>query len=219
MIRPNLTPVPDRIRILPVDPDRGYPVPWFVKWIDGKPEFRLMDEDKWIRAVKQRLCWVCGQRLGVHLVFVLGPMCGVTRTTSEPPCHRECARWSAINCPFLAMPKMIRREDEEFLSQCPRSIGGLAIKRNPGVTLLWSTYTYQVWRPQEIHGGEGILIQVGPPLEVEWWAEGKPATWRAVNDSVMSGLPLLEVEARKEEGAMEALYKEVDMLKSLYPAL
>ena len=215
MIRPTLTPMPDRIKLLEVDPERGYPVPWFVKWIDGKPEFRIMDEDKWIRAVKQRLCWVCGQRLGVNLCFVLGPMCGVTRTTSEPPCHRDCAQWSARNCPFLAMPKMIRREDEEFLAKHPTSTGGIAIKRNPGVTLLWCTYTYEVWRPDN----GGVLITVGPPMEVEWWAEGKPASWRAVNDSVMSGLPLLEAEAVKEEGAMAALYKEVDMLKSLFPQL
>ena len=213
-LRPNFTKMPDRIKLLPIDPERGYPVPWFVKWIDDKPEFRLMDEEKWIEAIKRKRCWVCGQRLGVHLCFVLGPMCGVTRTTSEPPCHQECARWSALNCPFLLMPKMVRREDEEFLSKCPQSLGGIAIKRNPGVTLLWSTYSFEVWRPK----GAGILITVGPPMEGEWYAEGKPASWSAVNDSVVSGLPYLEEVAREEEGALAALYKEVEMLKSLYPA-
>jgi hypothetical protein len=66
-------------------------VPWFVAWFDGKPEFRAMDGLKWIRAVREHLCWVCGGRLGVWQTFVLGPMCGINRTTVEPPCHLECA--------------------------------------------------------------------------------------------------------------------------------
>jgi hypothetical protein len=38
-LRPELTELPLRMRGLPLD-ERGYPVPWFVAWIDGKPEFR-----------------------------------------------------------------------------------------------------------------------------------------------------------------------------------
>ena len=89
----NVDTMPDRIRRLPVF--RGYPVPWFVAWLEnGEPEFRAMDRAKWSRAIKDGLCWVCGERLGAHRVFVIGPMCGVNKTTSEPPCHAECAEWS-----------------------------------------------------------------------------------------------------------------------------
>ena len=28
---------------------------------------------------------------------------------SEPPCHADCAVWSATNCPFLANPRAVRR--------------------------------------------------------------------------------------------------------------
>src|SRR5690242_2247182 len=111
VLRPELEqPLPDRIARLPLD-ERGYPVPWFVDWVDGKPEFRAMDPAKWKRAVKERLCWVCGDRLGVLLVFPIGPMCGINRTTAEPPSHRDCALWSVRNCPFLSRPHMVRRED------------------------------------------------------------------------------------------------------------
>jgi hypothetical protein len=97
------------MRHLPID-ERGYPVPWFVAWLpDGKPEFRAMDRTKWFRAIREKLCWVCGGKLGVNVCFVAGPMCGINRTSSEPPSHLECARYSSRNCPFLNNPRMVRR--------------------------------------------------------------------------------------------------------------
>jgi len=71
-LRAELEALPARLHFLPVD-ERGYPVPWFVAWRDGKPEFRAMDGEKWVRAVAQRLCWVCGEQLGNWLTFVIGP--------------------------------------------------------------------------------------------------------------------------------------------------
>ena len=107
----NMETLPARMRGLPVD-ERGYVVPWFVDWLDGKPEFRAMDRSKFVRAIRERLCWVCGEKLGVYLTFVAGPMCGINRTSGEPPCHADCALWSALNCPFLSNPRMVRREDD-----------------------------------------------------------------------------------------------------------
>jgi hypothetical protein len=83
-LRPELGPLPERIKQLPID-ERGYPIPWFVDWVDGKPEFRAMDGRKLVRAIKERLCWVCGQPLGVNLAFVAGPMCGINRVSSRTP--------------------------------------------------------------------------------------------------------------------------------------
>src|SRR5215831_18617572 len=107
-LRPELPPLPRRMKALPVD--RGYPVPWFVEWIDGVPDFRIMDGRKLVRAVRERLCWVCGQPLGSFLAFTVGPMCAVNRISSEPPSHRDCAVFSAKACPFLTRPTMRRRE-------------------------------------------------------------------------------------------------------------
>lgn len=56
-------PMPASIRALPIDPVRKIPVPWFVSWIDGKPEFRCMAHERLTLAVKERLCWVCGTKL------------------------------------------------------------------------------------------------------------------------------------------------------------
>src|SRR5258708_35612370 len=142
-------PLPSRMLSLPID-DRGYVVPWFVDWIDGKPEFRAMDGKKFVRAIKEKLCWVCGERLGRYMTFVAGPMCGINRTSSEPPSHLECAQWSARNCPFLNNPQAIRREDED-VNPLSKSVGGIAIQRNPGVSMLWTTNTYTIF--DDHHGG------------------------------------------------------------------
>lgn len=204
--------LPERMKTLPFDPQRKIPVPWFVAWIDGVPEFRTADGRKWRRAIDRRLCWVCGQRLGVHLVFVLGPMCTITRTTSEPACHRDCARWSAINCPFLARPHMHRREAN--LPAQAIDAPGYAIKRNPGVSALWLTSSFELFPD----GAGRQLIEVGPAREVEWYAEGRLATRAEVEESMRTGLPFLVEQARSQHGAMEELEKQCRAAQMWLPA-
>ncbi len=185
-LRPELTKMPERIRALPVF--RGYPVPWFVAYPNGPdqdPDFRVADRGKWIQAVQQKLCWVCGQKLGAHLVFVLGPMCGISRTTSEPACHRECADWSVANCPFLTRPGMRRRDANMPVGSAEAP--GLPIDRNPGVTFIWSTRSYKLFRAPDMR----YLIHVGDPIEVNCWREGRRATRAEVDESIDGGLPHL----------------------------
>lgn len=220
MLRPELGELPMKMRDLPLD-DRGYPVPWFVDWVDGKPEFRAMDPGKWRRAVKDGLCWVCGIPLGRHRVFVIGPMCAVNRTTSEPPCHLECAVWSAINCPFLSRPKMVRREDEAINNAMHgTSSAGLAITRNPGVALLWVTHRggYALYRPG-VGGGTGYLFELEAPDRVLWYSEGREATRAEVEASIDSGLEILRETARLDgPDALAALEQYHQRAIALYPA-
>jgi hypothetical protein len=217
-LRPELEALPPRIARLPVD-GRGYPVPWFVAWENGAPEFRVADGEKWARAVRDRLCWVCGDPLGAYLVFVIGPMCGINRTTAEPPCHRECAEWSARNCPFLTRPQMVRREDEIVNNERHAKEGaGCPITRNPGVTLLWTTREYRVFSD----GRGGRLIRIGSPRAVAWYAHGRPATREEVAESVRTGLPLLEELAIAQDrqegaGAVSALHNAAREFERLYP--
>lgn len=193
-VRPELEAMPLRISKLPLD-KRGYPVPWFVAWQNGEPEFRAMDAAKWAQAVKERRCWVCGEALGVHLTFTIGPMCALNRTIAEPPSHLECAQWSARNCPFLSRPHMVRREDEAINSNVLITEGpGCPIARNPGATCLWTTRRYTVFRAHN-----GYLIEIGDPEHVEWYASGRRATRAEVVASIDSGLPLLRAECDKEE--------------------
>lgn len=209
----NLKTLPRNMKALPLD-ERGYPVPWFVDWQDGKPEFRAMDNVKWARAIKEKLCWVCGCRLGIHVCFVAGPMCGINRTTSEPPCHLDCARWSAVNCPFLSNPRMVRREDEVIsnASMADRA-AGKPITRNPGVAMLWVTRSFEVF-----NDGQGRpLISMGEPESVEWYAFGRKAKLAEVQESVDTGLPILEALARTQDGGLAALERYVARFQRYLP--
>jgi hypothetical protein len=211
-LRPELEPLPIRMCGLPVD-ERGFPVPYFVAWIDGKPEFRAMDTGKWQRCVRGNFCWVCGHRLGSYRAFVIGPMCAVNRTTAEPPSHLECARWSARNCPFLSRPHMVRRQGQvsEEVIEDP---AGIAIRRNPGVTLIWVTHGFEVF-----HDGAGKpLIQVGDPVSVEWWSQGHPATRAEVCHAIETGLPLLRQIAEQEGAeAVAELERRAAGIEALLP--
>jgi hypothetical protein len=213
------------MQTLPVD-GRGYPVPWFVQWVDGEgqpvaagaagavPEFRAMDPAKWVRAVRDGVCWVCGDRLGRYKTFVIGPMCGINRTTAEPPCHTECAEWATRNCPFLSRPTMVRRADE-VSQRGAAEVAGEMIARNPGVTLLWTTCRSTVF-----NDGQGRpLIEIGPPLEVRWYASGRVATRAEVAESVRTGLPLLREVAVAHDGpeGVAELERRAAAFEGLYP--
>ncbi len=190
--RPDLPAAPLRILQLPVD-KRGYPVPWFVSWVENEPEFRAMDRDKFRRAIKEKRCWVCGELLGINLAFVIGPMCAINKISSEPPSYRECALYSVKGCPFLTKPQMVRREND--LPEGVRdNIAGVGIMRNPGVAMVWVTKSYRV-----IKVSNGYLLEVGDPIQVLCFAEGREATKKEIEESVRTGLPLL-MEAAGADG-------------------
>jgi len=197
---------------LPID-KRGYPVPWFVDWIDGVPEFRAMDPRKFKLAITERRCWVCGNKLFPEQVFTVGPMCGINRISSEPPSHRQCAEYSAVACPFLSKPHMHRREDEEFNREKKKG-AGLMIERNPGVTLLWYTRRHQL-----LHVSNGVLFKLGQAFKLAWYCQGRAATRDEIMESINSGLPALRAAADRDPqpGAHEALDREIERGLRLVP--
>lgn len=181
------------MRHLPIDA-RGYPVPWFVQWVDGAPDFRIMDRAKWARALRFGNCWLCGDPCGKQRTFVIGPMCAINRTTSEPGCHYDCAEFAALACPFMTLPAAQYRSAN--LPPNTQTPGGVAITRNPGVTCLWSTIEWSVFRATV--GAPGQLIHLGEPREVRWFARARAATRDEVEDSIRGGFPLLEEAARAQ---------------------
>lgn len=184
LYRLELPPLPHRMKGLRVH--RGYPVPWFVgDGADGLPDFRVADNRKKVAAVNDRLCWICGAPLLRMRAFVIGPMCAITRTTSEPPCHLECAEYAALACPFLNLREKKRRAGNlpDTISDAP----GIPINRQPGVACVWIARSY---RPFNDADG-GLLFKVGEPFEVRWYREARLATRAEVLDSIESGWPAL----------------------------
>jgi hypothetical protein len=191
-------PIPDRLRGLKLSPE-GYPVPWFVPYVDGRPEFRGMDSTKFASAIRHKKCWICGGTLGKFLTFPIGPMCAITRTTAEPPSHLTCTQYTAKVCPFLTQPRMRRNEKgmpEEWDG------AGIAIMRNPGVTVLWTTLSYKLFTDG---ANKGYLFTVGDPEHIECYSRGGIAPREELIESISSGYPLLETLAKMEAGGMEAL--------------
>lgn len=212
-LRDGLPTLPDRIKTLPID-QRGYPIPWFVETLpDGSRDFRIASGTKRVLAVKKDLCWLCGQKLGRHKAFVIGPMCAVNRNTSEPPCHRECAEFAAQACPFLILPKAQYRKAnlDEAVKLQPGHLGG-----NPGAVCIWITDRYT---PYRVPGTENEwLIRIGAPTEVLWYAEGKPAMRAQIMESFDMRLPLLRKVAEEDgKDAESALAAAVDETLKLLP--
>lgn len=197
--------MPERIARLPRD-RRGYPVPKFVHWQDGVPMFPVVVPEYMKNCVRRNACWICGDQLGRHKVFVIGPMCCVNRVSAEPPSHYECAQFAALNCPFLARPLAKRTVDPAAVEMPLVRPPGVMIERNPGVTALWVTSGYSI---------RGNLFNIFPPTRIEFYSRARRATDDEVRASVESGLPLLEAQCR-DAGDRAALSRMVGRFWILY---
>ena len=205
--------VPDRIKVLPFDESRGVHVPWFVVWLDGKPEFRVADAAKREKARRNRLCWVCGQPLARFRTFVIGPMCVLNRISGDPPSHRDCAEYSARVCPFLVNANMRRRE-----GGLPEGVSthGIMIKRNPGVCVTWTVegrgYTI------EGDGMGGWIYRIADPHSFDWWCRGRKATREEALAAIEAGCPILEdVEKHHPDALREIAELKQHVLESYLP--
>lgn len=211
-----LVPMPGRIARLPRNPV-GYPIPWFVADLDdGTRDFRIASGDKQVRAVREKLCWVCGDRVGQYVSFTIGPMCAVNRVSGEPPAHRDCAEYSAKVCPFLANPSMKRRPVGERADTIPAA--GEMIERNPGVTLVWTTRSFRPFRPTMGH--DGLLFELGEPTHVGWWCGARAATRAEVLASIDAGLPALREACQKDadpQDSLRYLQTQVDLAMQFVP--
>ena len=179
---------PARVAHLPRD-KHGRFVPWFVAWIDGVPDFRIVAAGKVTEAVRFSKCFVCGQDLGRFVTFAVGPMSTINRSAPEPPTHKDCALYAAQSCPFLLRPGKGRRSGGLPAGLALETHGpGVTTPHNPGVTALWTTRSYE---PQP-DGKGGLLFRMGDPEEVLWLAEGRPATRAEAGEALANERDTLE---------------------------
>lgn len=199
--------MPARVARLPRNA-AGYPIPWFVATLDdGTRDFRVADAQRRVNAYQFRKCWVCGGtvgKVGAVTTFVIGPMCVINRVTAEPGTHRDCARYSALACPFLATPAMRRRTTG--LPDDMEEPAGIALSRNPGVTAVYYTRTFRrLVVPMGGPGRPGWLISLGAPTAVEWYTQGRVATGDEVRSAIDAGLPALRDMCTTEDDPAAAL--------------
>lgn len=207
-------PMPPRIALLSRD-RRGFPIPRFIDRRadrDGEPDFRIMDGVFMTRCIRDKRCWICGDRLGRYMTFPIGPMCTINRNIAEPPSHLECCRYSAKVCPFLSVPEMRRIERGKPEGSW---VSGEMIARNPGAMCLWTVEQYRTWKPAP---GE-ILFDIGEPVAVEWWSKGRAATREEVEASIASGLPILQDLAERDlkPGAVAFLAQSIERAQKYLP--
>lgn len=122
--------------------DRGYPIPFFAGYIDGKPNFRFQDVNKRAICIKEHKCPICGKKLPKDYSYVLtGPLGLKNRIVSDAPMHRVCAEFSLNVCPHIHFEKAQRIEEgppeRHILMDKPASlylikIDKYKIKRDPG---------------------------------------------------------------------------------------
>lgn len=207
--------MPARIRSLPVD-RRGFPVPFFVDWIevgDGvkEPDHRMVRRSAATEALSFNKCWICGQQLGQYKVFPIGPMCAINKISAEPPSHLDCAVFAVKACPFMANPSA-KRNERGLTGEEQCASGGTMIRRNPGVMALWVTKSFRGERLSN-----GLVFRMGPPERIEWWKEGRAATRDEVVEAIDSGCPILQAEAAKGgERELKELADRTAFVKASY---
>ena len=198
-LRPGLPPVPPRMVALPID-DLGYPVPFGVDRAASTPTTRVMSRHAWAVCHNERRCYTCGQSLGRHVTFLIGPMVAVNRVVSEPPSHLDCATWNVST--------MSAREGVQCL-WTTRGTGSAEHRRG-----------YIVFR--DTAQGDA-KIEIAQPVTVSWWKGGEPASRNEVLDAIKEGMPALrklcgaELLAEHQSEANRQLDERLEAALKLVP--
>jgi len=203
-------PLPPRLARRPVS-SRGFPVPWFVTFRNGDWDFVNLDPEKLGIAYTQEICWLCGEKLGQFRSFCIGPMCSINRVTSEPAQHKLCSEYAVRACPFLVRPNA-KRNDKATMA--PGNIPGIHLDHNPGACLVWTTKSYK-----PVRVGGGVLFELGDPVEVSWWREGRKATRAEIDAAIAKGMPKLhQAAAMQGPDSIKELQRYLERAEKLLPA-
>ena len=97
-------PLPERMKDLPFD-SRGFPIPYVIYWDkSGVPQFKINDEKKSQKCLLDRLCAICGQKLGDDMWLTGGAQSAFHERGAyfDTPMHHECGVYALKVCPYLA---------------------------------------------------------------------------------------------------------------------
>lgn len=106
--------IPKELSHLKID-ERGYPIPYFVSEINGKPEFRFIRSERIEMIIERKVCHICGKNLPTDYVyFISGPMGLQNRISTDAAMHHVCAEFSLFACPHIYLQKSERRHTDEL---------------------------------------------------------------------------------------------------------
>lgn len=156
--------VPERLQKRPLF--RGFVVPRFALiGEDGVPDFKVIDRHFWEKAVRERLCGICGEALDYWIYFIGGPQSISARSFIDLPMHEECARYSMRVCPFL------HRESFGYAKYRKQHAGlrelDLVSADRPSKMGLLRTRNYKI-----AASGDTVYLRAEAAVSVEWWEPG-----------------------------------------------
>lgn len=145
---------------------RGYPIPFTVNYDKkGKPQFPVIDMEKWEQCTRFRLCGVTGSFLGKGIAFVGGLKSLESRCYMDPAMIPEAAEYAAQVCPFIAAPKFGYRkhtpEETEVIKMMSTD--------RPDTFAIGYTDGYQIHR----YADGSMVLQANPFTRATYWRHGK----------------------------------------------
>jgi hypothetical protein len=135
----------------------GYPVPFVQIWIDGKPDFRVIDPEKVRQCVNKKLCAICGVKLGEFCFFIGSDLCKANHLFTDPAMHGPCAEFATRSCAFLSgkKPEYSNRPVAESVVR----VEEMAASTRPKNMYVFTTRTKKF---KFVKVEDSLMIQAGP---------------------------------------------------------
>jgi hypothetical protein len=134
----------------------GYPIPFTQLCHVGTPDFRAVDSEHCARCLRDKLCAICGRRLGEYCYFIGGPLAKKNRLFVGPAMHKQCAEFASQTCPFLSGQKLeysnrAAEHEDALLTKTPMA-------PRPDMMLIMRTYTKKI---RAVTADGKVMIQAG----------------------------------------------------------
>lgn len=171
--------IPRRMRALQRD-KRGYPVPFIaLRDNNNQPIFTANNDVQVARAIKEKRCAICGDKLPKGLWFVGGPVSAFHPDGCylDSPLHHDCMQYAMRVCPWLAAPKYQHRIDlpgVDLEALPPERRIFLDPTMNPDRPSVFVAVSAQFFGTrQHFPGSPSYLRPKRPYLAIEWWQGGQ----------------------------------------------
>lgn len=152
---------------------RGLPIPYIALIKDdGEPDFRVTNEINRRVVMLERLCQLCGNKMGKHLFFVGGPMAAKANRYFEPQAHLDCVIYAMQVCPFIA-GRLEHADPGQIQKELPADIkvhvnSGFTTVKNPWWVIKKAlNYRFDIVTPNEILLVPDDVIYQTDPLHAE----------------------------------------------------